>query len=174
MKNLRYIIVLLALSLGLITVNAQDSRGRVASTIVADGLAQLPAQNLDVLEQVMSEIAGTGIDGINMLVQYLNDSEEGKGAVFEYAIDGLTSYASVLGRESIRPAICEGLRKGIATAKTNARKAFFEQQLSKLVPVEKKEVPSIDPNLALAVADESKFGICFEASFNVAEELEES
>ena len=56
MKHLRYISLLLALVLGLnFTATAQDSRNRVASTIIADGLAQLPAQNLDVLEQVMSE-----------------------------------------------------------------------------------------------------------------------
>ena len=113
-------------------VNAQDSRGRVASTIVADGLAQLPAQNLDVLEQVMSEIAGTGIEGIGMLVQYLNESEEGKGAAFEYAIDGLTSYVSVVGRDKQRANIREGLKQGIITAKNNARKAFFVQQLGKI------------------------------------------
>ena len=110
-------------------VKGQDSRGRVASTIVADGLAQLPAQNLDVLEQVMSEIAGTGIEGIGMLVQYLNESEEGKGAAFEYAIDGLTSYVSVAGRDKQRANIREGLKQGIMTAKNNARKAFFVQQL---------------------------------------------
>ena len=113
-------------------VNAQDSRGRVASTIVADGLAQLPAQNLDVLEQVMSEIAGTGIEGIGMLVQYLNESEEGKGTAFEYAIDGLTSYVSVAGRDKQRANIREGLKQGIMTAKNNARKAFFVQQLGKI------------------------------------------
>lgn len=114
------------------SVQAQDSRNRVASTIVADGLAQLPAQNLDVLNQVMSEIAGTGAEGINMLVQYLNDSEEGKGAAFEYAIDGLTSYLNAKGREGLRAPIREGLKKGVATAKTNARKAFYVQQLAKI------------------------------------------
>ncbi len=114
------------------SVQAQDSRNRVASTIVADGLAQLPAQNLDVLNQVMSEIAGTGAEGINMLVQYLNDSEEGKGAAFEYAIDGLTSYLNAKGREGLRAPIRDGLKKGVATAKTNARKAFYVQQLAKI------------------------------------------
>ena len=118
---------------------AQDSRNRVASTIVADGLAQLPAQNLNTLEQVMSEIAGTGSEGINMLVEYLNESEEGKGATFEYAIDGLTSYVSAKGREHLRANICEGLKKGVSTAKSNARKAFYVQQLGKIATA--AEVP---------------------------------
>ena len=140
MKHLRYIGLLLAVVLGLnFTATAQDSRNRVASTIVADGLAQLPAQNLDALEQVMSEIAGTGAEGISMLVQYLNDSGEGKGAAFEYAIDGLTSYVSQNGRENLRAPIREGLKKGIAAAKTNARKAFFVQQLGKIAS--QAEVP---------------------------------
>ena len=121
---------------------AQDGRNRVASTIVADGLAQLPAQNLDALEQVMGEIAGTGSEGIGMLVQYLNDSEEGKGATFEYAIDGLTNYVSAKGREALRTTICEGLKKGIATAKTNARRAFYVQQLGKIATA--TEVPFLE------------------------------
>jgi hypothetical protein len=133
MKHLRYISLLLALVLGLnFTATAQDSRNRVASTIIADGLAQLPAQNLDVLEQVMSEMAATGVEGTSMLVQYLNDSEEGQGAAFEYAIDGLTSYVSAAGRENLRSGVREGLKQGIATAKTNARKAFYVQQLGKI------------------------------------------
>ncbi len=132
------------LSIG--TALAQDARNRVASTIVADGLAQLPAKNLNVLEQVMSEIAGTGTEGINMLVQYLNDSEEGKGAAFEYAIDGLTNYVSVAGREKQRAAICEGLKKGLTTAKTNARKAFYVQQLGKIAS--EAEVPFLETLLS--------------------------
>ena len=52
---------------------AQDSRNRVASTIIADGLAQLPAQNLETLEQVMSEIAGTGAEGVQSLAAMLED-----------------------------------------------------------------------------------------------------
>lgn len=140
MKHLRYISLLLAVVLGLnFTATAQDSRNRIASTIIADGLAQLPAQNLDVLEQVMSEIAGTGAEGTSMLVQYLNDSEEGQGAAFEYAIDGLTSYVSAAGRENLRDGVREGLKKGIATAKSNARKAFFVQQLGKIAS--EAEVP---------------------------------
>ena len=125
---------------------AQDSRNRVASTIVADGLAQLPAQNLNTLEQVMSEIAGTGSEGINMLVEYLNESEEGKGATFEYAIDGLTSYVSAKGREHLRANICEGLKKGVSTAKSNARKAFYVQQLGKIATA--AEVPFFEGLLA--------------------------
>ena len=133
MKRILLLFLIFSFSHSLISsVQAQDSRNRVASTIVADGLAQLPAQNLDVLNQVMSEIAGTGAEGIGMLVQYLNDSEEGKGAAFEYAIDGLTSYVNAKGRESLRAPIREGLKKGVATAKTNARKAFYVQQLAKI------------------------------------------
>ena len=140
MKHLRYLSLLLAVVLGLnFTATAQDSRNRVASTIIADGLAQLPAQNLDVLEQVMSEIAGTGAEGTSMLVQYLNESDEGQGAAFEYAIDGLTNYVSAAGRENLRDGVREGLKKGIATAKSNARKAFFVQQLGKIAS--EAEVP---------------------------------
>ena len=98
MTHIKYIIVLLALLMPF-QVSAQDSRNREVSTIIADGLAQLPAQNLEALEQVMSEIAGTGAEGIQQLAAMLGPSAEGKNAPFEYAIDGLTSYVTVKGRQ---------------------------------------------------------------------------
>ena len=62
MKHLKYLFLLFSFLLSF-SATAQDSRGRVASTIIADGLAQLPAQNLETLDQVMSEVAGTGAEG---------------------------------------------------------------------------------------------------------------
>ena len=79
MKHLKYLILLLSFLLPF-SATAQDSRNRVASTIIADGLAQLPAQNLETLEQVMSEIAGTGAEGVESLAAMLGPSAEGKNS----------------------------------------------------------------------------------------------
>ena len=113
---------------------AQDSRNRVASTIIADGLAQLPAQNLETLEQVMSEIAGTGAEGVQSLAAMLGPSAEGKNATFQYAIDGLTSYVTQKGREAQCAAVKKGLEAALARCTDEGNKVFLQDQLNKLTP----------------------------------------
>ncbi len=113
---------------------AQDSRNRVASTIIADGLAQLPAQNLEALEQVMSEIAGTGAEGVESLAAMLYPSGQGKNAKFEYAIDGLTSYVTVKGREAQCAAVKKGLEAALAKCTDEGNKIFLRDQINKLTP----------------------------------------
>ena len=113
---------------------AQDSRNRVASTIIADGLAQLPAPNLETLEQVMSEIAGTGAEGVQSLAAMLGPSDQGKNATFQYAIDGLTSYVTQKGREAQRAAVKKGLEAALARCTDEGNKVFLQDQLNKLTP----------------------------------------
>ena len=137
MKHLRYISLLLAVVIGLnITATAQDSRNRVASTIIADGLAQLPAPNLETLEQVMSEIANTGAEGVESLAAMLGPSDQGKNAPFQYAIDGLTSYVSQKGREAQAAAVKKGLEAAIVKCNDEGNKTFLRDQLAKLSPKE--------------------------------------
>ena len=136
--------ILLAFSVGSLSVIncqlsigeafAQDSRNRVTSTIIADGLAQLPAQNLETLEQVMSEIAGTGAEGVQMLAGMLYPSDQGKNAPFQYAIDGLTSYVSQKGREAQAEEVKKGLEAAIAACTDDGNKVFLQDQLAKLNP----------------------------------------
>ena len=135
MKHLRYIVILLAVMFGMnFTATAQDSRNRVASTIIADGLAQLPAQNLEALEQVMSEIAGTGAEGVESLAAMLYPSGQGKNATFEYAIDGLTSYVTAKGREAQCAAVKKGLEAALAKCTDEGNKIFLRDQINKLTP----------------------------------------
>ena len=133
MKHLKYLILLLSFLLPF-TATAQDSRNRVASTIIADGLAQLPAQNLEALEQVMSEIAGTGAEGVQQLADMLGPSAEGKNAPFQYAIDGLTSYVTQKGREAQCAAVKKGLEAALAKCTDEGNKVFLRDQLNKLTP----------------------------------------
>ena len=121
---------------------AQDSRNRVASTIIADGLAQLPAQNLETLEQVMSEIAGTGAEGVQSLAAMLGPSDQGKNATFQYAIDGLTSYVTQKGREAQRAAVKKGLEAALARCTDEGNKVFLQDQLNKLPPGSWQALPT--------------------------------
>ncbi len=81
-----------------------DSRNRVASTIVADGLAQLPAKNLEVFNRVMSEMAATGEQGVLQIAGNLKPAGDNvKNAVFEYALSGITDYAASREGAKCRP-----------------------------------------------------------------------
>lgn len=133
---------------------AQDSRNRVTSTIIADGLAQLPAQSLEALEQVMSEIAGTGAEGVQQLASMLGPSAEGKNAPFQYAIDGLTSYVNQKGREAQCAAVKKGLEAALARCTDEGNKVFLTDQINKLTPGS-VEVKHAVENLA-AVAPASR------------------
>lgn len=131
----RFFLLLVALCLGLpFTAAAQDSRNRVTSTIIADGLAQLPAPNLTVLEQVMSELASTGAEGVQQLAAMLGPSAQGKNAPFQYAIDGLTSYVTQQGREALCAAVRQGLEAAVAKCTDEGNKIFLQDQLNKLSP----------------------------------------
>lgn len=148
MKHLRYIVIALALTLGLShPLLAQDSRGRTTSTIIADGLAQLPAQNLDALYQVMSELAATGADGARQLAAMLLPSDQGKNAPFHYAIDGLTSYVTIPGREAQAAAVKQGLQAALDACTDEANRAFLAAQIAKLSP-ETQAVAHAAENLA--------------------------
>ena len=73
--------------MALSAVHAQDARGRVTSTIVADALAQLPAETPDNYNQIMGELAATGSEGIQMLGSMLKPAAEGvKNSTIEYAL----------------------------------------------------------------------------------------
>ncbi len=163
MTHIKYIIVLLALLMPF-QVSAQDSRNREVSTIIADGLAQLPAQNLEALEQVMSEIAGTGAEGIQQLAAMLGPSAEGKNAPFEYAIDGLTSYVTVKGREAQCAAVRKGLEAAIAKCKDEGNAAFLRYQLSKLTPGSQEVQQAPEDLTTIAPASRAVVEFCDKAA----------
>ena len=72
-----FITILLA-ALMPFAAGAQDARQRTAETIVADALAQLPAQTPKAFDSLMQELAATGADGIRMMAAMLVPAAEGK------------------------------------------------------------------------------------------------
>lgn len=133
MKKLRYILsVALMLCIGFgVNVQGQDSRNRVASTIVADALAQLPADNVQVYDQVMGEIAQTGSEGVKMLIGMLNPTAKGGNAPFEYAINGVVDYVTRPDKADLREAVKRGIVDGLAMSKDKPQTAFLLWQLQK-------------------------------------------
>ena len=77
MKKIFLLITMLAL-MPFVAVNAQeDGRQRGMATVVADGLAQLPAENAEVYNSVMAELAATGSEGVQMIADMLQVVTEG-------------------------------------------------------------------------------------------------
>jgi len=124
MKRL-FIILTLAASVAISAVHAQDARGRVTSTIVADALAQLPAETPDSYNQIMGELAATGSEGIQMLGAMLKPAAEGvRNSTVEYALNGVAAYVSK-DHEALRGGVREGLKAAVAKAGDNPNKAFL-------------------------------------------------
>ncbi|MBR2249935.1 MAG: DUF1080 domain-containing protein [Prevotella sp.] len=132
-KYSRLLLVILLLT-GTLTVIAQqrDSRNRLASTVIADGLTQLPAQNNAKYDQVIGEMAATGAEGIESLIGMLNPSDQGKNATFEYAINGIVNYVTAADKASLRQAIHDGLVNGLVKTTDKNNQAFLISQLQKL------------------------------------------
>lgn len=69
---------------------AQEPQGRTASTIVADVLAQMPAQKQAEYNKLLQSLSTTGEDGVAMLVKMINEPGKGSNSQVEYALSGLT------------------------------------------------------------------------------------
>ena len=123
-----FITILLA-ALMPFAAGAQDARQRTAETIVADALAQLPAQTPKAFDSLMQELAATGADGIRMMAAMLIPAAEGKNAPVEYAINGVVSYVTAAGREELAREIRAGLTDAVAASTDKPNQAFLLSQL---------------------------------------------
>lgn len=106
-----------------------DARQRNAETVVVDGLAQLPAATPAVFNEVMDELAATGSAGVEMIAGMLTPADKGKNATLEYALNGITAYATAPGNEALCADVRKGLVRAIERCADNANRAFLFSQL---------------------------------------------
>ena len=136
MKNtfIYSIVAVAGLSMVSTTTFAQqrDARGRVLETIVADGLAQLPAKTVEQYNEVMGELAATGEKGMEMMISKLGPSGNGTNASFEYAINGVVNYVSEEAHKNLREPVRRALLKGIDAQQDKVNKAFLLSILPKI------------------------------------------
>ena len=100
-----------------------DARQRTTETIVADGLAQLPAADAKVFNQVMGELAATGSKGVEMIAAMLVPADKGKNATFEYALNGVVAYVTDPAHEALRDDVRKGLLAAIDRCGDDANRA---------------------------------------------------
>ena len=137
MKRIFILLTLLAV-MPFASINAQDARNRVASTIVADALAQLPAENATQYNQVMAELASTGAEGIEMVATMLQPAKEGvRNSAIEYALYGTAAY--VTKEQALRAGVRQGLKNAFAKVGDKVNKAFIMTVLETCATIEDAE-----------------------------------
>jgi hypothetical protein len=130
--SISILLFIVSLTLGLDASAQLDSRNRTVETVIIDNLGQLPAQSARKYNQVMSELAGTGENGITLLAGMLGPAATTKNAAFEYALNSVVDYVMEPGKESLRDGVRKGIINGLAKAADKDNKAFLLTQLQKI------------------------------------------
>ncbi|MDR2534108.1 MAG: DUF1080 domain-containing protein [Tannerellaceae bacterium] len=121
-------ILLLLLCAALGGLQAQDKR--IASTIAADVLAQMPASNQADYNKQMLDLASAGEEAVIAMAKMLKAPGQGSNAVVEYALNGLASYVSANTADAAaRQAIVNAFRKAAGEATVPEHKVFLNDCL---------------------------------------------
>lgn len=118
------------------SVFAQDARQRTVETIVQDVLAAMPAENLGECYVQMADLANAAPASVQMLASMLKPAEAGANNIVEYAISGLTRYATDPANESVKAQVKEGLEKAVEECYDKYNKQFLESQIRLMTPYE--------------------------------------
>ncbi|MDR3340800.1 MAG: DUF1080 domain-containing protein [Candidatus Symbiothrix sp.] len=110
-------------------VSAQTPANRTAKTIVADVLAQMPAQRTNQYYNLIKELSTTGEEGVLQLVGMLNPPGKGSNANVEYALSGWVRYATGEGLETVRLTTVNALVKALDRVTDPDIKAFVIEQI---------------------------------------------
>ncbi|MDR1676247.1 MAG: DUF1080 domain-containing protein [Tannerella sp.] len=125
----RISIIISALLLFGSILTAQSPANRTAQTIIADVLAQMPANSQDDYSRQIGDLVSTGEEGILTLVKKLNPPGQGSNAIVDYALSGITHYVSAPGQETARQTAVSAYKKALAAAAEPVTKAFLAEQL---------------------------------------------
>ncbi|MDR2119906.1 MAG: DUF1080 domain-containing protein [Tannerella sp.] len=136
-----------ALLLNGLTSTAQTPAGRTPATIVADVLAQLPADNPTDYNALMRDLASTGEEGILTLAKQMNAPGKGSNAAVEYALSGVAHYAASEGNETLRAVVSTAFVKALNATDERETKAFIISLLR--IAGKDEAVDALAPLLAL-------------------------
>ncbi|MGN0032210.1 MAG: DUF1080 domain-containing protein [Candidatus Limimorpha sp.] len=116
---------LMMLAVGQNKVSAQiDSRNRVASTIVADVLNELPAKDAETFDRLMSEVINPKSNRIIDILLLLQPEGSADNAKIEYALQGIANYVSRPDKTDERQSFRIAIRKYIEKPDVEGDKEF--------------------------------------------------
>ena len=108
---------------------AQTPSNRTAQTKIADALAQMPAQDTETYESFMTDLCSTGEDGVLSLVKMINAPGKGNNAHVEYALSGMSHFATGEGQAAVRKTMESAYIKALDLTDEVETKAFIIRQL---------------------------------------------
>ncbi|MDR2118341.1 MAG: DUF1080 domain-containing protein [Tannerellaceae bacterium] len=123
MKNIYLLIPSLFLLISAPLLQSQENR--TVSTIVADVLAQMPANNQADYNKQLADLLSTGEEGIFSLVNMIHAPGQGDNAQVDYALSGLSHYVMGTGDESLRLATALAYVKALDRADEREAKIFI-------------------------------------------------
>ena len=137
--------LLVMFALLMITPVMQGQDNRTLTTKIADLLAQMPSNDLQLRDKLAEELISLGNDGFQQLADKMVPSGKGDNTAVVFAINGLTRYASQPGKENKRAFAESCFIQALEKAKDAELKAFFMRQL-KLIGKD-KAVAAVSPYL---------------------------
>ena len=127
MKHIkRHISLFIAL---LLTVGLM-AQERTTATIIADALAQLPAETPEQYEQVMTDLVQTGEEGLNNLIGRINAPGPKSNEAVDFALDGWVNF--VANDDALRSVAANTLEQALSQPLHDEIKASLIRQLTKI------------------------------------------
>lgn len=111
---------------------AQSPANRTVNTIVADVLAQMPAEQQAEYDKLIQDLSTAGEAGVLGLVEKINAPGKGSNANVDYALSGLTHYVMAKGEESVRLVVANAYLKALEKVEERETKAFIIRQIQLL------------------------------------------
>ena len=107
---------------------AQDRR--TLDTKIADALAQMPTNDLEHRNRVLTELIDLGPQGFEKLSQLLTPAGEGDDTAVRFAINSLARYTSNFGKKDARQLVENGLLAALEKHTDTEVKTFLLNQLN--------------------------------------------
>lgn len=126
----KYLSILTAILLATGALMAQLPQGRTSATIIADALAQLPADNQTQYNRTMTDLVSTGEQGLLDLIGRMNPPGNRSNETLDYAISGWTNF--VANDDAKRILAANAFGKALNQPLDNEVKAFVIRQLGQI------------------------------------------
>ncbi len=126
----KYLSILTAILLATGALMAQLPQGRTSATIIADALAQLPADNQTQYNRTMTDLVSTGEQGLLDLIGRMNPPGNRSNETLDYAISGWTNF--VANDDAKRILAANAFGKVLNQPLDNEVKAFVIRQLGQI------------------------------------------
>ena len=126
-KTNNYIALLFVCLFAFGGLSAQTPKNRTVTTIVADVLTQLPAQKQNQYNQLISELVGTGEEGLMNLINSMNPPGPESNEKVDFALSGWTNF--VAKDEAKRLEAAKTYEKALGMQLHDETKAFIIRQL---------------------------------------------